>query len=1252
MATTLDLPPYAQSLPRSRDDSPLAVLRWIFSPLASLKLTLVLLASAIFLIFAGTFAQAKAGMWEAMSLYFKSWYVWIDLQVFFPEDWFRGSAPWIYDIVRPGMGFPFPGGASIGLAMMVNLLSAHMVRFRVQVRGMRLFMGLSALVLGVLLTWVVIALGDFQQGLRSTPLMSWETTAALTLVAAAVASLGLMGLGVWRAVSVEQAGNKSRWAQVGLSFTGAGLALVGCILLVMFYNDLSALRILWQLIQGLVAGVALLAACWLLFDKRAGIVALHGGVALMMFSQVFVSLGAVEERMSIDEGDVATYAIDTRVIELAVVTSTDTEERHTIVPHEVLQAALWAEGAKKRLVSHDDLPFDIEILQYYRNSDLADVEEGAKNPATQGVGRGVLLVEKPVGAGASSDAEIDSPAAYVKLTEKSSGKDLGVYALSTRLLDDQVRLGDKAYSLALRFQRTYKPYKILLNDVVKEDYPGSDTPRTYESLVQFTDPANNVDRPVKISMNNPFRYLGETFYQSGYFRNPRDGSETTTLQVVTNAGWMTPYVACMIVVVGLLYQFVQTLMRFLVADPAGAARGVMLATAIASGGIPGMAIAGTAMAAAPPEKKRRKPKREDEEAAPQPSGESWWSWFRPSWLAIGMMVLCIGIIVAGLFKPTPKAGGFDLYAFGSLPVIDQGRAKPLDSLARETLLTISNKTTYKVSSKGKSRPAIEWLLTTIATPKQGDELQIIRIDNPDVIAALGLDSDREGMRYSMGELRAKAAEYDKQLKKLREKDPETFTAFEKKFAELSNRVKNHMRLYHAFVPQPLPEMPDRDKLKENDPAAFQQAGDVIEVLKGFGAMVEESRPPLAVPVKDKALEMIAKDKKWIPFSVAAMFAEMRLGILPSEHSQLDEPTAALSGIFAAYAEGDAEAFNKRVADYADWLERHEPEHYQASKVNDEAFLNHFAPFGWTGGILLYFLAFIVASLGLLMFRQQLGSAAFWMLVVTLLLHTWALWERIDISGRPPVTNLYSSAVFIGWVAVILGLALEGFFRLGVGNFVAAIAGMAGLLIADKLSLDPSHPDNIGVMQAVLDTQFWLATHVVCITVGYASTFLAGLLGIAYILLGVFTPVINTRDGKLLGRMIYGVVCFALFFSFFGTVLGGLWADDSWGRFWGWDPKENGALIIVLWNAFILHARWDKLANERGLAVLAVVGNIVTSWSWFGTNQLGVGLHSYGFTSGILLTLGLFVLAHLIVIGIGLLPKQLWLSYRTRALAGA
>ena len=128
-------------------------------------------------------------------------------------------------------------------------------------------------------------------------------------------------------------------------------------------------------------------------------------------------------------------------------------------------------------------------------------------------------------------------------------------------------------------------------------------------------------------------------------------------------------------------------------------------------------------------------------------------------------------------------------------------------------------------------------------------------------------------------------------------------------------------------------------------------------------------------------------------------------------------------------------------------------------------------------------------------------------------------------------------------------------------------------------------------------------------------------------------------------MTYGIICFALLFSFVGTVLGGIWADQSWGRFWGWDPKENGALLIVLWNAVILHARWGDYIRERGLMACAIFGNIITSLSWFGVNMLGIGLHSYGFMDQAFWALAWFIASQVVLIGLCLAPRRFWASRR-------
>jgi ABC-type transport system involved in cytochrome c biogenesis permease subunit len=255
-------------------------------------------------------------------------------------------------------------------------------------------------------------------------------------------------------------------------------------------------------------------------------------------------------------------------------------------------------------------------------------------------------------------------------------------------------------------------------------------------------------------------------------------------------------------------------------------------------------------------------------------------------------------------------------------------------------------------------------------------------------------------------------------------------------------------------------------------------------------------------------------------------------------------------------------------------------------------------------------------------------------------HTGALITRMFLQGRPPVTNLYSTAIFIGWGCVILGLLLEWMYRNGIGSVAGAIVAALTLQLAPVLG---GTNDTLGNLQAVLNTQFWLATHVTTINIGYAATFMAGVLGCLYVLRGVFSASLDFHARKTFGRMMYGITCFAIFCSFTGTVLGGIWADQSWGRFWGWDPKENGALLIVLVNAIVLHARWCGWVQERGMALLSILSNLIVGWSWFGTNQLGVGLHAYGFSDQLSKILVGFWASQIALFLIGCIPPAYWRS---------
>jgi ABC-type transport system involved in cytochrome c biogenesis permease subunit len=305
------------------------------------------------------------------------------------------------------------------------------------------------------------------------------------------------------------------------------------------------------------------------------------------------------------------------------------------------------------------------------------------------------------------------------------------------------------------------------------------------------------------------------------------------------------------------------------------------------------------------------------------------------------------------------------------------------------------------------------------------------------------------------------------------------------------------------------------------------------------------------------------------------------------------------------------------------------------KMSFERFFNSMNPFYLS--MVFYVMLFVIGCFGLLFWRQHFWKVSIIGFTITLMVHSFAVWCRYHISGYPPVTNLYSSAIFIGLGVGLVGFVLELMYKRFFGVLVSAIAGFICLFISVNLSGDG---DTMGTMVAVLDTKFWLATHVITVTLGYTATFLAGGIGLVWVVAKLFKRASKEFE-KELHRAMYGVICYGMFLSFVGTVLGGLWADDSWGRFWGWDPKENGALMIVLWNAVILHATWSRMIKTKGLAALSLFGNIVTAWSWFGVNMLSVGLHSYGFTSSGQFWLSIFVLVHLLLIILCALPLKLW-----------
>jgi len=609
---------------------------------------------------------------------------------------------------------------------------------------------------------------------------------------------------------------------------------------------------------------------------------------------------------------------------------------------------------------------------------------------------------------------------------------------------------------------------------------------------------------------------------------------------------------------------------------------------------------------------------------------------------IPLLVLLLGAaFVASTLFPRKAKSDFDLAGFGRLPVLVNGRIKPLDTVARTTLLTIQGRQRV-VTPEGKTLTPPEWLLTACFNPGDADKIRCFEIVHPDVLALLNLTpADGDGKkRFSFSQISASIPELERQARLADSVDAKEQNKFQKTLLGLYTNLITYQRLQYSLV---LPDSPDflteltqfqTNLGKAVEAAKASQAGQPhhAEVLKLITTArtrfetLEQQGSLLAIPPLDPA-----HPEAWRKTGKALLDT--------FETGSLDPAALTYGGLSYTWRANQPKEFNEIIRLYRTGLARHFSP--QLTKSDVEARFNAAEPFYIS--TYLYVLAFLLGVFSWLRWPDTLGKSAFYLLLLAWLLTTGGILTRMWLENRPPVTNLYSSALGVGWVVVTLCLVLELIYKNAIGSVAAGLLGFATLIIAHHLALGG---DTMEMMRAVLDSNFWLGTHVVTITIGYGATFLAGFLAIIYIGRGVFTHSLDKATADALTRMVYGIVCFATLFSLVGTILGGIWADQSWGRFWGWDPKENGALIIVLWNAVILHCRWGGLVKTQGLMALAVFGNIVTAWSWFGVNMLGVGLHSYGFMDSAFWALIGFVASQLLIIAVALIPQEKWKSFRT------
>ena len=587
----------------------------------------------------------------------------------------------------------------------------------------------------------------------------------------------------------------------------------------------------------------------------------------------------------------------------------------------------------------------------------------------------------------------------------------------------------------------------------------------------------------------------------------------------------------------------------------------------------------------------------------------------------------------------------DLEALASVLVQHEGRVKPLDSFARHYALMVAQRKSVQ------GMPALAWLAELVTRPAAGGQRPLFKIRTPEVLTTLGLTADPSGF-YSLdgvvGGIRAQLST----MQALYQKDRKQRTPAEDQLAGLFESAQQILdvqaslsALHRAFL------IDDADLaaalgVAPGTRVSYRALATQRQALaKMLEATAQDPESPRHKRLRDLAMQFAALDQD----SRASLFAiipptddpEDRRWHTPWEvvanggQPWQDALVVELEHALAAIDAGDQAAFDRHVALFQASVRTHVRSDVMSESVASlEVTYNRADPFKWS--VIFYVVAFLFLAFGWVGWRNRLRQVALGALVVGVAMHTAGVVMRIIIMERPPVSNLYESVVFVGLIGAASGLWLEWGRRNGLGILAGAVTGAALHFLGFSYA---SEGDTMGMLVAVLDSNFWLATHVLTITIGYGAVVIASVVGHVYLIQRFFFGADQAKLHATLRNGV-GLALVALFFSILGTILGGIWADQSWGRFWGWDPKENGALLICLWLLVLLHGRLSNILRDLGFAVGLVLANITVALAWFGVNLLSVGLHSYGFASGVAIGLLAFCVFE-VVFGVAfyLLIKQ-------------
>lgn len=512
----------------------------------------------------------------------------------------------------------------------------------------------------------------------------------------------------------------------------------------------------------------------------------------------------------------------------------------------------------------------------------------------------------------------------------------------------------------------------------------------------------------------------------------------------------------------------------------------------------------------------------------------------------------------------------------TLPVQDGGRVKPFDTFAKETLELIYGRQSYKPKEGGAAIQAQWVVLTWMLAPEKWVSNPLFEVKHHQVLEQLKLDSNKKH-----------------------------FTADEifksEKFMNLMQELQNKRQTKEKLNP-------------------YFQALQRLENQFGVFREIASGRMLRIYPVPQSDTWLSVAE---LPENIQPAFLEISKTVAAYLGHQIEVDVKAEDQVKAA------EALDQAIVHFKEVARQSDPEKYKAGdKAESEVIYNDLHPFRWA---YIFYLMAMMVSLFLWVRNAKKGMGVAWAFVlIGFAIHTLGFAFRVYLAERPPVTNMYETVIWASWGAVLFSIILEAIYKFRVMLLGGSFVGILCLVLADVAPavLDPGlHP-----LEAVLRSNYWLIVHVMTIAISYAAFLLAFGLGD----IGLIYYVIDAKKyHEQIQKIVTGVyrsMQIGVAFLTPGIILGGIWADESWGRFWGWDPKETWALIVLLGYIVILHARIIGWLKNFGMLAAGVITFSLVIMAWYGVNfVLGAGLHSYGFGAGGVEYMSVFVLLHFLFV---------------------